>query len=173
MIPNPTLAGAIHGTVALLCIAVGLMQILRPKRGAGHRARGYFYVYAMLVADGLALLVYQATGRFNILHIGAIANLICIVVGIVPMLLNPRPRIWKYLHYYWIAWSYVGLLSAGATQLAIRVIPPTNSVQAWAATFAVTVIVSVIGYMIIERNRPIPDQGAPAANTMQQDGVPS
>ncbi len=127
----------------------------------------------MLVADGLALLVYQATGRFNILHVGAIANLICIVMGIVPMLLNPRPRIWKYLHYYWIAWSYVGLLSAGATQLVIRLIPPTNSGQAWATTFAATVTVSVIGYMIIEQNRPIPEQGAPAANTIQHDGVPS
>ena len=66
-----------------------------------------------------------------------------------------------------------GCYRAGATQLAIRVIPPTKSVQVWATTFAATVIVSVIGYMIIERNRPIPDQGAPAANTMQQDGVPS
>jgi uncharacterized membrane protein len=172
MIPTPTLVGAIHGAVALLCIAVGLMQMLRPKRGASHRARGYFYVYAMLVADGMALLVYQATGRFNILHIGAIANLICIVIGIVPMLLNPRPRIWRYLHYYWIAWSYVGLLSAGATQLAIRLIPSTNSGEAWAVTFAATVTVSAIGYMIIERNRPIPEHGG-AANTIQHDGVPS
>jgi hypothetical protein len=31
----------------------------------------------------------------------------------------------------------------------------------------------VIGYMVIERNRPIPEQGASAAATMQQDGAPS
>ena len=90
MIPNPTLAGAIHGTVALLCIAVGLMQILRPKRGAGHRARGYFYVYAMLVADGLALLVYQVHRQVQYpAHVGAIANLICIVIGIVANAAQP------------------------------------------------------------------------------------
>ena len=172
MISNPALAGAIHSALALLCIAVGLIQLLRPKRGAGHRARGYLYVYAMLVVDGLALLVYHATGKFNILHVGAIANLICIVIAIVPMLFNPRPRIWKYLHYYWIAWSYVGLLSAGATQLAIRLFPPTNWGQGWAVTFAATVTVSVIGYMIIERNRPIPEQGG-AADTIQHDGAPS
>ena len=52
MFHNLTFAGAIHVALAMLCIAVGLIQFLRPKRGAGHRARGYFYVYAMLVADG-------------------------------------------------------------------------------------------------------------------------
>jgi uncharacterized membrane protein len=172
MIPNPTPAGAIHAGLALLCIAVGLVQLLRPKRGAGHRARGYLYVYAMLAVDGLALLVYQATGKFNVLHVGAIANLICIVIAIIPMLCNPRPRIWKYLHYYWISWSYVGLLSAGATQLVLRLGPITTAGQAWAMTFAVTVTVSAIGYIVIERKRPIPDRGA-AADSIQHDGVPS
>jgi uncharacterized membrane protein len=171
MIPNPTPPGAIHAALALLCIVVGLIQLWRPKRGAGHRARGYLYVYAMIAVDGLALLVYRATGTFNVLHIGAIANFICIVMAIVPMLLNPRPQRWKYLHYYWIAWSYVGLLSAGATQLAIRLSPPASAGRAWAMTLAAAVTVSAIGYMVIERNRPIPEQGA--AGPMQQDGVPS
>jgi hypothetical protein len=31
----------------------------------------------------------------------------------------------------------------------------------------------VIDYMVIERNRLIPEQGASAAATMQQDGAPS
>src|SRR5215470_14860148 len=112
MIPQLTFAGAIHATLATLCIAIGLIQFLRPKRGAGHRARGYFYVYAMLVADGTALLVYQFTGRFNVLHAGAIMNLVCIVVAIIPLLRSPRPANWKLLHYYWIAWSYLGLIAA-------------------------------------------------------------
>lgn len=42
MIPILTLAGAIHVTLAVLGIGVGFIQFLRPKRGAGHRARGYF-----------------------------------------------------------------------------------------------------------------------------------
>ena len=56
MIAHLTPAGAIHAPLAILCIVAGLIQFLRPKRGAGHRARGYFYVYAMLVTDGTALL---------------------------------------------------------------------------------------------------------------------
>ena len=57
MFYNLTFAGAIHAALAILCITAGLIQFLRPKRGAGHRARGYFYVYAMLVADGTAMLL--------------------------------------------------------------------------------------------------------------------
>jgi uncharacterized membrane protein len=92
MMPNLTPTGAIHAALAMLCIVVGLVQFKRSKRGAGHRARGYAFVYAMLVVDGTALLVYQSTGKFNVLQVGAIANLICIVMAIVPMLCNPRPR---------------------------------------------------------------------------------
>jgi uncharacterized membrane protein len=70
-----TLTGSIHAALALLCIVVGLIQFLAPKGSAGHRARGYLYVYAMLVVDGTALSLYLATGDFNVLHVGAIANM--------------------------------------------------------------------------------------------------
>src|SRR5262249_14879362 len=111
MIAHLTIAGAIHAALALLCIAVGLTQFLRPKRGAGHRARGYFYVYAMLVADGTAMLVYQFSGHLNLFHVGAIGNFICIVLAIVPLLRSPRPVNWRLTHYYFISWSYVSLMS--------------------------------------------------------------
>src|SRR3954452_2147660 len=122
MIPSLTLAGALHTALAMLGIVVGLIQLLRPKRGAGHRARGYAFVYAMLIADGAAMLVFQFTGRFNILHLGALANLVCIIFAIVPVLRSPRPASWNLQHYYWISWSYAGLLAAAATELVVRTI---------------------------------------------------
>src|SRR5262249_42954566 len=106
MILHLTLEGAIHATLAMLCIAAGLIQFLRPKRGAGHRARGYFYVYAMLVTDGTAMLVYRFTGQFNLFHVGAILNVVCIVLAIVPLLRSPRPANWRLTHYRFISWSY-------------------------------------------------------------------
>jgi uncharacterized membrane protein len=172
MIAHLTLAGMIHAALALLCIAVGLIQLLRPKRGAGHRARGYLYVYAVLVADGTALLVYQFTGQFNLLHAGAMLNLFCIVMAVVPLLRSPRPSNWRYVHYTWIAWSYVGLIAAAATEVVVRTGFVTRG-QGWLVSLAATVTVTAIGYVMIERNRPSPEQGATAAGTMQQDGVPS
>jgi uncharacterized membrane protein len=63
MMANLTAAGTLHSVLAMFCVVIGLLQLLRPKRGAGHRARGYAFVYAMLVADGAAMLIYRFTGQ--------------------------------------------------------------------------------------------------------------
>jgi uncharacterized membrane protein len=174
MIYGMTLAGAIHSVLAASGIVVGLIQLLRPKRGPAHRARGYAFVYAMLIADGAALLVFQFTGRFNILHIGAIANLACIVFAIVPVLRSPRPANWKNQHYYGMSWSYVGLLAAAATELVVRTAHLATREQAWAVTATTSVLVTAIGYVLINRYRPPShSQPAPSDTTLQHEGVQS
>jgi uncharacterized membrane protein len=168
-----TLPGVIHIVLAA-SIVVGLIQLLRPKGGSIHRALGYAFVYAMLIADGTVMLVFQFTGRFNILHVGAIANMICIILAIVPVLRNPRPLNWKYQHYTWMSWAYVGLLSATATQLAVRTSHLATREQAWAVTAAASVMVSAIGYVLISRYRPVSrSHPAPSDAAIQQDGVRS
>jgi uncharacterized membrane protein len=155
VIQNMTLPGAIHTVLAMLGIVVGSIQFLRPKRGPMHRARGYAFVYAMLVADGTAMLVFQFTGRFNILHVGAIVNLLCIVLAILPVLRSPRPSNWKNQHYYFMSWSYVGLLAAAVTELVVRTGPLATRERAWMATAATSVVVTTIGYVLINRYRPV------------------
>src|SRR5258708_11018760 len=113
----------------MLCIGVGLIQFLRPKRGAGHRARGYFYVYAMLVADGTAMLLYRFSGSFNLFHVAAIVNLTCIVLAVVPLLRSPRPANWGLTPYYFISWSYLSPISTAAIQIALRPAPPLTRGQ--------------------------------------------
>lgn len=172
MIQNLTLPGGIHTVLAMLGIVVGLIQFMRPKRGPLHRARGYAFVYAMLVADGTAMLVFQFTGRFNILHVGAIVNLFCIVLAIVSMLRSPRPSNWKNQHYCWMSWSYVGLLAAAATELVVRTSHLATRAQAWTATAAVSVLVTAIGYVIINRYRPVSgSQSFPRDAMVRPDGV--
>jgi len=164
-----TLVGAIHSVLAMGCIVIGLIQLVRPKRGSGHRARGYAFVYAMLVADGTALLVFQFTGKFNILHAGAIVNLLCVIAAVVPVLRTPRPQNWKNLHYCWMSWSYVGLIAAAATELVVRTVHLGTRGQAWAVTAAMSVLVTTIGYILINRYRPAESR----AGQLQQDGAPS
>ena len=169
-----TLPGAIHAVLAVAGIVVGLLQLLRSKGGPAHRARGYAFVYAMLVADGAAMLVFQFTGRFNILHIGALVNLLCIILAVVPVLRSPRPSNWKYQHYYFISWSYVGLLAAAVTELVVRTNPLATREQAWTVTAAASVVVTVIGYVLINRYRPVSrSHPAPGDAVIQQDGVRS
>src|SRR5258708_34102669 len=107
----------------MLCIGVGLIQFLRPKRGAGHRARGYFYVYAMLVADGTAMLLYRFSGSFNLFHAAAIINFTCIVLPIIPLLPLPRPANWGLTPYYSISLSSLAPLSPDPINIAQRRAP--------------------------------------------------
>jgi uncharacterized membrane protein len=174
MLPHLTPVGAIHTTLALLCVVVGAVQLIRPKRGGGHRARGYAFVYAMLVADGAAMLLYRFTGAFNIFHIGAMVNLITVVAAIVPMLQTPRPANWRHRHYYFIAWSYVGLIAAASTEIIVRLGQPATRGVAWSITAIVTAFVSLVGYLLIQRYRPPSDsRGTVDVAAIQCDGAPS
>jgi hypothetical protein len=171
MMPHLTLAGALHTALALSCVVVGAIQLTFPKRGAWHRARGYAFIYAMLMADGAALLIYRFTGSFNMFHVGALANLACIVGGIAPMLRTPRPPNWKLRHYYFIAWSYVGLMSAAVTELIVRTVPPSGHAQGWGVSAVVTVLVTAIGYILIERHRPPPEAEAASGPGVAQSSI--
>jgi uncharacterized membrane protein len=173
LIHNLTLVGAIHATLAMLCIAVGLIQFLRPKRGAGHRARGYFYVYTMLVADGTAMLVYRFNGSFNLFHVAAIVNFACIVLAIVPLLRNPRPANWRLTHYYFISWSYVSPISAAATEIVVRLGLLTTREQIGLAAFVLSIVVMTIAYVLIGKHRPPADAPSASIELVEQGGVPS
>jgi hypothetical protein len=165
-----TLAGSIHAGLAMFCIVAGAVQLLRRKGGASHRALGYAYVYAMLVADGAAMLTYRFTGQFNAFHVLAIVNFVCVVLAMVPLLQNPRPANWKLRHYYRITWSYVGLIAAAVTELIVRTVRLTHE-QGWAVSGGATVIVTAIGYVLIERCRPRPEARPADTAKLQHEGA--
>jgi uncharacterized membrane protein len=173
MMMNLTSAGTLHSVLAMFCIAVGLLQLLRPKGGAGHRARGYAFVYAMLVADGAAMLIYRFTGQFNLFHAAAMVNFASIVLAIVPLLQSPRPANWRFRHYYFIAWSYVALISAAVTELVIRAGHIARG-QIWIVATVASTMATLIGYVLIGRYRPERDsQPASIDTTIQQNGAPT
>jgi hypothetical protein len=147
-------AGAIHGTLAASSIFLGLLQFVWPKRGPGHRARGYAYVYGMVAADAAAFLIYRFTGHFNILHVGAIANFTWIVLAMIPLLRSPRRPGFHIWHYHFISWSYVSLMAAGMTQLVTRIVPIQSRQDGWMVIAATSIVVSLIGYLVIQRYRP-------------------
>jgi uncharacterized membrane protein len=173
MIHHLTIAGAIHASLAILCIAVGLIQFLRQKRGAGHRARGYLYVYAMLVADGTAMLVYRFTGHFNLFHVAAIINFACIVLAIVPLLRSPRPANWRRTHYYFISWSYVSPISAAATEIVSRLGSLTSREQIGFVALAISIVAMTIASVLIAKYRPPAETSSVSGKLVEQGGVPS
>ncbi len=173
MIAHLTPAGAIHVVLAMLCLLVGFIQFLRPKRGAAHRARGYFYVYAMLVLDAATLLVYRFTGQFNAFHVAAIVNFTLIVLAIVPLLCNPRSANWRTTHYYFIAWSYPSLISAGVINVVARLVPLTTRGQVGLMALLVSIVITAIAYILIRKYRPASEATTMATGLVEQSGLPS
>jgi uncharacterized membrane protein len=171
MMTKLTFVGTIHMTLAMLCIVIGAIQLARPKHGAVHRARGYAFVYAMVVVDGTAMLLYRFTGSFNAFHVGAIVNLAAIIAAMVPMLMNPRPANWKQLHYRSMSWGFVGLMAAAVTETIVRSVALTHG-QAWTVAGAAAGSVTLIGAYLIRRYQPPPAARlAAATTTIQPEGA--
>jgi uncharacterized membrane protein len=151
-----TVAGWIHTIFSTIGILVGAEQVIRTRRDRLHRWLGYVYVTVMVVGDIAILTVFRFNGRFNVFHVGAIANLLCIGMALWPMLARPRPLQWKLKHYMWICWSYVGLLAAALTEFIIRTQPLPGRGATIIATMLATTFVCGVGAWLIQRNRPKP-----------------
>lgn len=149
-----TVAGWIHTILTSLGIVLGAEQLLRTRRDRLHRWLGDCYVVAMLTADVAILTVYRFNGHFNAFHVGALANITCIVMALRPMLAAPRPAQWKLTHYMWIAWSYVGLWAAALTEFIVRTQPLPGRGASIAVTMAASGLVSVLGAWLIYRYKP-------------------
>lgn len=116
--------GLVHTTSAFAAMAVGAIIFLRPKRGTFHRSLGYIYCVSMAVVIGTSFAIYRLTGTFNALHGAAIAGCVSVGFGFAHALLR-RPRgQWYVWHYYWMSWSFIGLLAAFVAELSTRVAMP-------------------------------------------------
>ena len=151
-----TLAGWVHTIFSTIGILVGAEQVLRTRRDRLHKWFGYAYVTCMVIGDIAILTVYRFNHHFNVFHVGAIVNLLCIALALRPMWTRPRPLQWKLKHYMWICWSYVGLLSAALTEFIIRTQPLPGRGATILATILATSFVCGMGAWLITRHRPKP-----------------
>lgn len=139
--------GFIHTLAATLALALGAFVYLGRKGTHIHKIIGYGYVASMAAMVISAFCIYRLTGRFNALHFFAIISTIALAGSLVPVMIR-RPRdSWLKLHYRFSGWSYVGLLSAAAAEIAVRL--PTAPF--WGAVFAGSAAVSAAGGYAIQR----------------------
>jgi uncharacterized membrane protein len=145
--------GLLHFLSALLAMGVGAgVLLLTPKGGRRHRQLGLVYVSLMLVLNVTALLIYDLFGGFGPFHAFAIFSLLGIVLGWRAIFqaraarargdLVARSR-WIEVHYYWITWSYVGLLAAAASETITRR-PAFHFVRAGGARFGIAVAAATL-----------------------------
>ncbi len=112
-----------HMLAGLVSVAIGPVVFFRRKGTRSHRILGYIYVVLMLGVNVSALTMYDFTGGPNLFHVFAIISLGTITPGIfcaVRARMTGSPRAVE-AHYYWMSWSYFGLLAAFVSQIGSRV----------------------------------------------------
>ena len=137
--------GWIHTACSVSALVTGAVVLMRPKGTAGHRRLGWVYVGSMLGLNATAMFIYRLFGGFGPFHVAALLSLATLVGGMLPAL-RRRPG-WVTRHYWWMAYSYVGLLAAAASEVATR-LPGTVF---WGAVLLASFGVVAIGAVLINR----------------------
>ena len=119
-------------------------MLLLPKGTHTHRVIGTTYVVALLLVNVAALSLHRES-TFGFFHVLAVASLLTIAAGLLPLLLGKRSPLVLTNHAYCMTWSYAGVVAAGCGQLTVSA---GEDVGAWAVPAAIATVLSVSGVVI-------------------------
>jgi len=149
--------GQVHLLAALIALASGAWVLLRRKGTARHRQVGWLYAASMLALNVTALFIYRLTGTFGPFHVAALISLATLLAGVVQARRRLRgDRNWLPRHYFYMTWSYLGLVAAAVAETATRV-PALQAVAGgptaafWTAVVVASVAVFAVGATLIRR----------------------
>jgi uncharacterized membrane protein len=140
----------VHITSALLALALGAFVIAQRKGTRRHVLVGRCYGISLLVVNGAALLGYAVHGRWGPFHTLALISIATLGAGLLPFVLGRRGPRDVERHAYFMAWSYVGLVGAGVSQLATK----TLAMGPWLSVALPSMLVVAIGGWMIHRRTP-------------------
>jgi uncharacterized membrane protein len=142
--------GLVHALLGVAALLLGLALLLRRKGTRAHRRIGRAYVLSMLSLNITAFMIYDLYGRFGPFHVASVISLATVAGGFVPVHLRRPPAAWLQLHAHFMCWSYVGLLAAFVSEVAVR----TPGVGFGSAVIAATMVVIAGGAILVRTRVP-------------------
>ena len=142
--------GLSHTLFGVAALFLGLVVMFRRKGTRTHRRIGQAYLLAMLALNVTGLTIYDLYGRFGPFHVAAVISLATIVAGFLPVYLRRPHGTWVSVHANFMGWSYVGLLAAFISEIAVRV----PGVRFGPGVMVTTVLVTVGGAILIHTRVP-------------------
>lgn len=139
--------GWIHTAGAVAALALGAAVLLRGKGTRSHRRLGWTYLIAMVLLNVTALAIYRLSGTFGPFHVAAILSLASVMAGIIPAVRRRPAATWVERHYWWMTYSYLGLLAAAVAEVVTRV----PGINFWWTVVIASGAVFVVGAPIIRR----------------------
>ena len=148
--------GQVHFSAALVALGAGAVTLLRRKGTSSHRRLGWVYVLSMIVLNVSALMIYRLTRTFGPFHVAAVVSLASLIAGVVPAWRKKPAKQWYDYHYFFMSYSYLGLVAAAFAETATRV-PAIRSFSGgptarfWIIVAGVSVAIFAIGSTLIRR----------------------
>lgn len=139
--------GFLHLLFSIISMITGLIVILNTKGTKFHKKVGNVYVVNMLLLNISSFFISNFNG-FSIFHFFAIVSLITILAGMYPVL--KRSKNWLQKHYYFMAWSVVGLYCAFWSEVGTRFVK--NMQDFWWAVAIATFLTAFLGNYFIKKN---------------------
>lgn len=149
--------GQLHFWTAIASLVTGAVVLFRPKGSALHRRMGWGYVTSMVLLNVTALTLYRLTGMFGPFHVAALISLATLAAGIVAARRrHTGDRAWLMRHYFFMSYSYLGLVAAAVAETAtrwpaIQAVAGGPTVAFWAAVVIASVAVFVVGGIVVRR----------------------
>ena len=137
----------LHIGAAVLAIIAGTAVVMRRKGTWTHRMVGYVYVAAMLALNISALAIFRRTGSFGPFHYAAVFSLVTVLAGFGAVWMHRPAARWVELHLELMAWSYIGLLAAAASEAAVRI----PAAPFWPAVVLSSLAILVAGGVVLNR----------------------
>jgi uncharacterized membrane protein len=142
--------GLVHAGFGVAALVFGAAVISQPKGTLTHRRIGQAYVVSMLLLNATALAIYDLYGHFGPFHVASFTSLATIIAGFLPAFLRRPETSWPALHATFMCWSYVGLVAAFISEIAVRV----PGMRFSPAVVGATVIVVAFGALAIHTKVP-------------------
>lgn len=148
--------GFVHTVCAIIALFIGGLVVVFGKGTRRHKFLGYIFVSAMVLMNVTALFT-QSIYAFGPFHWMAIGSLLFVIVGVCAPVFFRTNQNWLMIHYDLMLWSYVGLVAALFSEIAVRV-PAVGQVIGgdtlfWVLVIASSLLTFLIGGFLIVRNR--------------------
>lgn len=137
--------GVVHTALAIVALGIGWTVLSRRKGDRMHRTLGHLYVSCMCGVNLTSFGLRGLSGTWGPFHVAAVISLLTLLAGLVPVVTRrPRGR-WFEMHAYFMAWSYIGLVAAAASETAVRL----PGAPFWPGVAAGTALVMATGAWLL------------------------
>lgn len=107
----------LHTVLAVGALAAGAWNLATRKGTRRHRQMGYVYAASMGGMLLTSFFIFELFGGFGVFHVMALLSGVTLGVGLYFPLRRQRHPNWIEHHYFWMSYSYVGLVMAGGSHL--------------------------------------------------------